>query len=83
MYPTPLTTGLCHNPCSLITTTPIYAIRGAGYTPALLGQDIVMAGVVTGTAGNTFYIQTPDVLQDDDLRTTEGIRVYLGSHREV
>ena len=35
-----------------------------------------MAGIVTAVSDQTFYLETPDALQDDDLRTTEGIRVY-------
>ncbi|MBD2517069.1 SdiA-regulated domain-containing protein [Nostoc sp. FACHB-973] len=56
----------------------IHDIQGTGHISALRGQTVSnVAGIVTATASNGFYLQDPN--PDSDDRTSEGIFVFTSS----
>ncbi len=56
----------------------IHDIQGAGHISALRGQTVSnVAGIVTATASNGFYLQDPN--PDSDVRTSEGIFVFTSA----
>ncbi|MBD2525077.1 SdiA-regulated domain-containing protein [Nostoc sp. FACHB-133] len=56
----------------------IHDIQGAGHISPLRGQNVSnVAGIVTATASNGFYLQDPN--PDNDVRTSEGIFVFTSS----
>jgi len=53
-------------------------IQGASHISALRGQTVNnVAGIVTATASNGFYLQDPN--PDSDIRTSEGIFVFTST----
>lgn len=60
----------------------IHDIQGAGHISPLRGQTVTnVAGIVTATASNGFYLQDPN--PDSDDRTSEGIFVFTSSASTV
>lgn len=62
----------------------IHAIQGAGTSSPYLDSIVNFTGIATSafqaaTRLKGFHVQTPDGLQDADVRTSEGIFVYVGS----
>ncbi|BBD64611.1 5'-nucleotidase/2',3'-cyclic phosphodiesterase [Nostoc commune NIES-4072] len=56
----------------------IHDIQGAAHISPLRGQSVTnVAGIVTATASNGFYLQDPN--PDSDDRTSEGIFVFTSS----
>ncbi|WP_179074970.1 SdiA-regulated domain-containing protein [Nostoc sp. C057] len=56
----------------------IHDIQGAGHISSLRGQTVSnVAGIVTATASNGFYLQDPN--PDSDVRTSEGIFVFTSA----
>ncbi|MHC5597331.1 MAG: lamin tail domain-containing protein [Nostoc sp.] len=56
----------------------IHDIQGTGHISALRGQTVSnVAGIVTATASNGFYLQDPN--PDSDIRTSEGIFVFTSA----
>lgn len=69
------------NPQPLIEITPISTIQGSGLTTSLLGEEVIIEGIVVGDfqASNQlrgFYIQSPDDSTDNDPSTSEGIFIF-------
>lgn len=58
--------------------TTIMDIQGAGHISPLLGERVTTSGIVTGVAGNGFYMQDPD--GDGDIATSDAIFVFQGSN---
>ena len=55
----------------------IWEIQGSGFGTPLEDQIVLTVGnVVTGVAGNGFYMQTPDDRSDGDESTSDGIFVF-------
>lgn len=60
--------------------TPIHDVQGSGLTSPLVGQTVIVRGVVTAVRSNNgFFIQEPDALVDADPATSEGIFVFTSS----
>lgn len=59
--------------------TPISSIQGDGQLSPLDGELLVTQGIVTGIRSNSFFIQTPDGLDDGDPETSEGLYVFVGT----
>ncbi|MBC1222555.1 SdiA-regulated domain-containing protein [Nostoc sp. UCD121] len=56
----------------------IHDIQGAAHISPLRGQTVSnVAGIVTATASNGFYLQDPN--PDSDVRTSEGIFVFTSA----
>lgn len=60
-----------------VTLVPIYSIQGSGHTSPFAGQTVATSGVVTARTSNGFYLQDPT--GDGDVRTSDGILVFVGS----
>jgi predicted extracellular nuclease len=73
---------LCDTPAEELTA--IHAVQGSGDTSPMVGQDVVVEGVVVGDFQNNdqpdsgdfngFFVQSLD--PDDDPATSEGVFVY-------
>ncbi len=64
---------------SLSAQTPIHKIQGSGGTSPLVGEKVIVRGIVTGTflgkdRLNGFFIQEAE--PDEDENTSEGIFIY-------
>ena len=73
----------------VIDATLISAIQGSGTSSPLLGQSVVIEGIVVGdfqddlgTDGdvNGFYVQEEDADSDGDASTSEGVFVFQGNN---
>ncbi|MBA2496905.1 MAG: ExeM/NucH family extracellular endonuclease, partial [Acidimicrobiia bacterium] len=65
--------------CGQVPTHEIADVQGSGATSPLLGQDVIVEGVVTADYQSSgefggFFIQ--DLTPDDDPLTSDGIRVF-------
>ncbi|GAQ84233.1 hypothetical protein KFL_001810135 [Klebsormidium nitens] len=83
---TPAPTGTAPSCTSTAGETPISTINGNGAAPNLVNTTVVVRGFLTGAFDapgqlSGFFIQTPDMLADDDTTTSNGIFVYFGSSR--
>ena len=57
----------------------IYEIQGAGFASPYVGQRVeTLDNVVTATAPDGFFIQTPDSRADADADTSNGVFVFTG-----
>ncbi|MGD9899269.1 MAG: lamin tail domain-containing protein [Calditrichaceae bacterium] len=64
----------------VIQTREIFEIQGPGLASPFEGQTVLTAGnIVTVTAPNGFFIQTPSDRTDGDNVTSDGIFVFTGS----
>ncbi len=61
-------------------TRTIAQVQGAGDTSPLLGQTVVLSGIVTGADRNGFYLQMPTP-GDGDPATSDGVYVYTSASR--
>ncbi|MBP6531608.1 MAG: hypothetical protein KA260_15925, partial [Burkholderiales bacterium] len=60
--------------------TPIRDVQGSGLTSPVVGQSVIVRGVVTAIRSNNgFFIQEPDASVDADPATSEGIFVFTSS----
>ncbi|HPG60678.1 MAG TPA: hypothetical protein PK586_01625 [Casimicrobium sp.] len=59
--------------------TPIRDVQGSGLTSPVVGQSVIVRGVVTAVRSNGFFIQEPDASVDADPATSEGIFVFTSS----
>ncbi|HMB90640.1 MAG TPA: lamin tail domain-containing protein, partial [Rhodothermales bacterium] len=58
----------------------IYEIQGSGATSPFAGQTVTTEdNVVTATAPNGFFMQTPTARSDNDSDTSDGIFVFTGN----
>lgn len=65
--------------------TRIHAIQGSTDTSPLVGQSVIVEGVITGDFQGTnglsgFYLQEEDADTDGDATTSEGVFVYSTSY---
>ncbi len=60
--------------------TGIHEVQGSGATSPIVGEDVVVRGVVTGVfqsgGFNGYYLQQTDATADADPATSEGVFVY-------
>ncbi|BCU77222.1 hypothetical protein llg_19370 [Luteolibacter sp. LG18] len=69
--------------------TPIHTVQGNGAASPLVGQPVVVAGIVTGFYLNSdgsragFYVQAADADADADPNTSEGVYVYANGSSAV
>ncbi len=57
----------------------IWAIQGTGFLTPYTGEVVTCEqNIVTAVDNSFFYLQTPDERSDNNVLTSDGIRVYLG-----
>ncbi|MCY7387206.1 MAG: ExeM/NucH family extracellular endonuclease, partial [Burkholderiales bacterium] len=66
----------------------IHDVQGSGTSSPLVGQQVLVEGIVTGVfqganSLNGFYIQEPDALVDADPATSEGVFVFTSASPAV
>jgi predicted extracellular nuclease len=57
----------------------IHEVQGNGNASPLVGQRVMVSGIVTAVTGNNFYLEAPDSAWDGFPETSEGVFVYAGS----
>ena len=62
--------------------TPIFKIQSDQRFSPLQGQQLETEGVVTRLAEFGFWIQTPDLQQDNNPQTSEGLFIHYSEHLE-
>ncbi|MGY6520001.1 MAG: Calx-beta domain-containing protein [Lysobacteraceae bacterium] len=60
--------------------TPISAIHGEQIGSPLLGEPVVVEGIVTARRNNGFFVQTPDGQGDGNPATSEGLFIFTGNN---
>jgi len=66
-----------------VVVTPIHDVQGDGATSPLVGNSVVVRGLVTGVKSNGFFLQAPDVEADADPATSEALFVFTSSSPTV
>jgi len=79
--PTPRSSGGAPPPPPPAEAVSIAEVQGAAHVSPLLGDRVVVPGVVTAVRSNGFWVQDPT--PDRDPATSEGLFVFTGSRPTV
>lgn len=67
------------SPAPAAFTHRIHQVQGSGSSSPLVGQSVIVEGVVTARRANAFLLQSADAEVDADPATSEGVVVFTSS----